>query len=167
MICIENSCCFTGHRPNRLPWGLHEDHPRCLQLKREITEKVQHAIDHGITHFISGMAIGSDTYFAEIVLALREEGSPITLECALPCQTQADGWTIAQQERYHNILNSCNFETLVQHHYTKGCMQRRNRYMVDRGGLVLCVYDGKPKGGTAQTIAYALKCDRKIEILEI
>ena len=45
----------------------------------------------------------------------------------------------------------------MQHTYDRGCMQRRNRYMVDRSALVLSVYNGIPKGGTAQTLAYAMR----------
>lgn len=167
MLTMEKSCCFTGHRPNRLAWGTDENHPDCVKLKSEIKQKVEQAITQGYTHFISGMALGSDTYFAEIVLQFREKYTEITLECAIPCQTQANSWDKIQQKRYREILDQCNYETLVQHHYSRGCMQRRNRYMVDRSALVLCAYDGNPTGGTAQTIAYALKSGREVEIFEI
>ena len=30
------SCCFTGHRPGKLPWGADENDPRCHDLKQEI-----------------------------------------------------------------------------------------------------------------------------------
>lgn len=33
-------------------------------------------------------------------------------------------------------------------------MLRRNRYMVDRSSLLIAVYDGTPKGGTMNTLAY-------------
>ena len=28
-----STCCFTGHRPDKLPWGSRESDPRCLTLK--------------------------------------------------------------------------------------------------------------------------------------
>ena len=46
-------------------------------------------------------------------------------------------------------------------------MMRRNRYMVDRSARVIAVYDGIPKGGTAQTLAYALRRGLETDILEI
>ena len=55
---------------------------------------------------------------------------------------------------------------MVQHHYDRGCMQRRNRYMVDRSGLLIAVYDGQP-GGTMQTIAYAMKRQLRTVIIEL
>ena len=33
MPARQESCCFTGHRPGKLPWGCHEQDPRCLHLK--------------------------------------------------------------------------------------------------------------------------------------
>ena len=43
-----------------------------------------------------------------------------------------------------------------QHTYTPGCMNRRNRYMVDRSSLLIAVYDGIPQGGTLNTLSYAM-----------
>ena len=94
---------------------------------------------------------------AVAVLALRQRRPDISLECARPCETQADSWPAPERERYQNILDRCNYETLVQHHYDRFCMARRNRYMVDRSSRLIAVYNGVPKGGTAQTLAYAMK----------
>ena len=120
------------------------------------------------------------------IAALREEGIGITgfwfnpnihpyteyqarkhtLEAARPCESQADAWPEAERHRYQAILDQCDFETLVQHRYDRFCMQRRNRYMVDRSALVLSVYDGVPKGGTAQTLAYAMRQGVPVQILD-
>ena len=32
------TCCFTGHRPDKLPWGTDETAENCLMLKREIEQ---------------------------------------------------------------------------------------------------------------------------------
>ena len=29
----ENTCCFTGHREYKLPWGSDETDPRCRKLQ--------------------------------------------------------------------------------------------------------------------------------------
>ena len=149
------TCCFTGHRTNKLPWGDQEGDPRCLRLKARLLDAVRSAYDNGFRHFICGMAMGCDFYFAEAVLSLRAERPEITLEAAIPCPTQSDSWTAAEQERYRRLLSCCDYETLVQDHYSPGCMQRRNRYMVDHSALVIAVFNGQ-SGGTRQTLAYAL-----------
>ena len=139
-------CCFTGHRPDKLPWGEQEQDPRCVRIKAELSAALERAYGLGYRHFISGMARGGDLYFAEAVLALREKYPDVLLECARPCETQSSGWPEKEQRRYLEILDRCDYETLVQHTYDRGCMQRRNRYMVDRSALVLSVYNGIPKG---------------------
>lgn len=158
------TCCFTGHRPEKLPWGADEADPRCQALKRRLRDAVEAAYEEGIRHFICGMARGCDFYFAESVLALREKREDVSLEAAIPCPTQADGWPEEDRARWRALVKACDFETLVQDHYTPGCMQRRNRYMVDHSALVIAVYDGAG-GGTRQTLEYALR--RKVPFVDI
>ena len=54
------TCCFTGHRPERLPWGRREGDPRCAALKRKLYAAVNAAYESGMRYFICGMARGSD-----------------------------------------------------------------------------------------------------------
>ena len=150
------TCCFTGHRPEKLPWGDDETDPRCTALKRKIYDAVEAAYDEGMRHFICGMARGCDFYFAEAVLALRRERKDVILEAAVPCPTQADGWRREDRERWRALLDLCDLETVVQQQYGPGCMLRRNRYMVDHSALVIAVYDGAG-GGTRRTLEYALR----------
>ena len=163
----EKTCCFTGHRPDKLPWGEREEDPRCLRLKGRLAQEVEEAYASGLRRFISGMARGCDLYFAEAVLALREYHGDVTLECARPCETQADSWPEAERARYRAILDQCDYETLVQHHYDRFCMMRRNRYMVDRSRRLIAVYNGAPKGGTCQTLLYAMKKGLDTVILDL
>ena len=162
----ETTCCFTGHRPGKLPWGGDEADPRCTALKKRLAAEVLSAYDRGYRHFICGMAQGCDLYFCEEVLTLREFHPDVTLEAAIPCESQADRWPERDRSRYRLLLEQCDFETMVQHHYDRGCMQRRNRYMVDRSGLLIAVYDGQA-GGTMQTIAYAIRKKLDTVIIEI
>ena len=150
------SCSFSGHRPEKLPWGDNERDERCLTLKASIREMVEKAYADGYRHFICGMARGCDTYFCEEVLHLRRRVQDITLEAAIPCPSQCGGWTPDQQARWHAIVDRCDFETVVQDHYGPGCMQRRNRYMVDDASRLIAVFDGQD-GGTRRTVEYALR----------
>jgi uncharacterized phage-like protein YoqJ len=137
-----------------------------VDLKRRLDKALGRAYDRGYRHFVCGMARGCDLYFAEAVLALREKRPGVTLEGARPCETQADAWPEDERRRYQAILDQCDFETLVQHHYDRFCMMRRNRYLVDRTARMIAVYDGMPKGGTAQTLSYALRKGLEIDILK-
>ena len=163
----KTTCCFTGHRPEKLPWGMDEQDPRCVAVKEQLTQAIQRAYDRGCRHFISGMARGGDLYFAEAVLKLRERHPEVTLECARPCETQADRWSPPERRRYRAILDQCNYETLVQHCYDRSCMMRRNRYMVDHSGHLIGLYNREPKGGTAATLAYAMRSGLETEIIDV
>ena len=61
-----------------------------------------------------------------------------------------------ERERWQRLLDACDYETMVQDHYSPGCMMRRNRYMVDHAALLIAVYDGQ-SGGTRRTVEYALR----------
>ena len=163
----EHTCCFTGHRTERLPWGNNENDPRCLALKDRLDEALLLAYGKGYRHFICGMARGADLYFCEAVLALRQMKGDVTLEAAIPYQGQADRWPETDRRRRAILLPPCDYETMVQHHYSAGCLTRRNRYMVDRSSLLLAVYDGTPAGGTMYTIGYAMNQGLRTVILDV
>ena len=166
MFPRETSCSFTGHRPTKLPWRGNENDPRCLELKAQIAASLEGIYESGYRHFLCGMALGCDTYFAEAVLALRERCPDITLEAAIPCDTQADKWNKKQKETYQHILSQCDSITYVSHVYTPDCMQRRNEYMISRSSLLLACYNGS-FSGTMKTLLLAEREGLQTIILEV
>ena len=44
-------CAFTGHRPEKLPWGSRETDPRCCALKVQIAHAVRSVWEEGATVF--------------------------------------------------------------------------------------------------------------------
>lgn len=163
---IARSCCFTGHRPEKLPWGSDENDPRCRKLKEVLACHVEGVYLAGCTHFICGMARGCDLYFAEAVIALRERYPEVTLEAAIPCDTQANGWTPAEQRRYEHLMAESDEVSFVAHAYSPGCMQRRNEYMVAHASVLLAVFNGT-SGGTMQTVLMARRRGLKVITVEI
>ena len=164
MRARQESCCFTGHRPAKLPWRYNEEDARCLALKRRLADAVETAYEEGYRHFLCGMAMGCDLYFCECVLALRERHPEVTVEAAIPCPTQADTWPEVQRERYRRLVAACDFETMVSSEYAPSCMQRRDRYMVDHASLLIAAFDGSP-GGTRYTVEYAMR--RGLSIVDL
>ena len=161
-----HTCCFTGHRPEKLPWRHDESDPRCVELKGRIAAALDAAYEKGMRHFICGMAQGADFYFCEAALALRAARPGVTVEAAIPCEEQAARWSERDRDRYFSLVGRCDFETMVQHHYDRGCMLRRDRYMVDRSSMLIAVYGGV-LGGTMYTLGYAMKRGLEIVTLEI
>ena len=158
------SCCFTGHRPEKLPWKDEEQDPRCLAIKDKLAASLDAAYEAGYRHFLCGMARGADFYFCEAVLALRERRPGVTLEAVIPCEEQAARWSERDRDRYYTLVAACDLETMVQRHYDKNCMLRRNRYLVDHAARLIAIYDGM-LGGTMYTVSYAMKQGLELDIL--
>lgn len=160
-------CCFTGHRPNRLPWGDNEADSRCIALKEQLTASLKTAYQKGYRHFFCGMAQGADFYFCETALALAQELEGMEVWAIIPCVTQSQHWDDKDRARYLTLLEGCHHQITLQAHYTKDCMHRRNRFMVEHSSLLIAAYDGNPVGGALYTMAYAMKSGIEVEILEI
>lgn len=152
----EHTCCFTGHRAEKLPWGKDETSPACLALKRAIADVLASLYADGYRHFICGMATGSDIYWGEAVVALRDEHLDVTLEAAIPHAGQERRWDNFWRERYFHLAEECDKLTVLHPAYTPTCMTDRNRYMVDASGVLVAVYNGS-SGGTRNTILYAMR----------
>lgn len=160
------SCSFTGHRPEKLPWGSNEGDARCLRFRAELWSALQVAFSEGYRHFICGMARGTDLQFCESVLLLRELHPEVRVEAAIPFAGQADRWLPSERARYRSLLTRCDFETVIQHSYTAGCLQRRNRYLVDHSSRLIAAYNGQG-GGTLYTINYAIRKQSEVVILDL
>ena len=160
------SCCFTGHRASKLPWGYDESDARCVRFKEKLAAVIGAVYESGITHFICGMALGCDMYCAEAVLALRREHPDITLEAAVPYDGQEARWGDNNRRRYRDIITACDKVTLLSDAYSPSCMMRRNRYMVDHSSVLIACYEGLT-GGTWNTIRYAMQLDKEVIHLPI
>lgn len=159
---VEKTVCFTGHRPQTLTFLWDEESEKSKKLKRTLRETIIELIENeNAVHFISGMAIGVDMICAEIVLELKDEYPHITLECAIPCETQAVKWSQRYRDRYFRIIELSDKETLLQTHYTSDCMIKRNRYIVDKSDFIIAVWNGS-RSGTGNTVAYAKSKNKNI-----
>ena len=145
----EKACCFTGHR--EIPSSFRP------LLAQRIEDTVRRLAAEGIVYFIAGGALGFDTLAAEAVLRLKETELPhVRLLLAIPCEGQDNAWPEADRLRYASIKSRADAVSVLADHYYRGCMQARNRYMVDHSSVCVC-YLTKEGGGTAGTVRYAEK----------
>lgn len=153
------SVCFTGHRPNKLKGYNPKDNS---QLLWELSATVENLIVEGHKQFITGMALGIDTWAARIVLKLKEKYPHIKLIAAIPCKDHCNRWPKQSQDEWHDIVAQCNEVIYVSDQgYTLWCMQDRNEWMVNHAGVVVAVWDGSP-GGTGNCVKYAREKQRFI-----
>lgn len=142
----EKTCCFTGHRDIPL-----------LQLpiiKSKLKKTIIEYIEKGYCYFGAGGALGFDTLAAQTVLKLKETYPQIKLILVLPCLTQTRGWKEADVKEYERIKSLADKVVYTSQEYTRGCMFKRNRHLVDFSSLCIA-YLNKDEGGTAYTVKYA------------
>ena len=70
-------------------------------------------------------------------------------------------WKNIDIEKYEWIKSKADKVVYTSEHYYNGCMQKRNRHLVDQSGLCICYYTGQ-KGGTEYTVDYARKKEIKM-----
>ena len=147
------TCCFTGHRKfyNK---SQHE-------IRLLATRTIEKLIREGVTIFKAGGALGFDTICAQSVIALREKHPHIKLHLILPCKRQTRNWNPHDRKVYKEIFDQADEVDILFDNYFDGCMQIRNRALVD--GSDYCIaYLCRHYGGTYYTVNYAKQKDVEV-----
>ena len=143
-----HTCCFTGHR--EIP----------PERRAEIVGRLERVIvslyQRDIQYYGAGGARGFDCLAAQTVLRLRESCPDMKLILVLPCLTQTRGWRPEDIAEYERIKAQADKVVYTAQQYTKGCMHKRNRHLVDNSSVCVC-YLNRESGGTAYTVDYARK----------
>lgn len=149
----ERTCCFTGHR------RISNDEVK--EVKTRLKHTISAAIDQGYLYFGAGGALGFDTLAALTVLELKKKYPYIKLILVLPCINQTKGWSKKDVEVYEQIKSRCDKYVYTSENYFNGCMQKRNRPLVDNSSLCVC-YLTENRGGTVYTVNYARQKGLKV-----
>lgn len=148
-----NTCFFTGHRVL--------SGKQITDIYTSLVRGILQAAEDGYRYFISGGAMGFDLLAAETVVLLQQDfGRRICLVLALPCRDQTARWLYGRKgleniRRYHAIKAQAQSVLYLTDFYTDGCMQERNRFMVEHSSRCIACWNGSPRGGTAQTVRMA------------
>ena len=141
-------CCFTGHR------SIPEKDKLNIMIKLE--RAVKSLVAEGCTVFCAGGALGFDTLAAECVLEVRSKYPQVHLHVIMPCRNQTKGWNSENIRSFERINSFADEVKCLSEDYYNGCMQSRNRYMVDNSSVIIA-YLTKNNGGSAYTVKYAEK----------
>ena len=157
---------FTGHRPEQLNIqqdGLSQSGQALQDL---IWQEIWTQEKAGADTFLCGGAKGADIICGELILAEKQTTNPqLTLICAIPFREHAERWSFDWKLRYHELLKGADKIVQVCDTYQRGCFHIRNRYLVDNCDLLIAIYNGEDKGGTAYTVNYAKQQGKEIVIL--
>ena len=150
---LSQTCCFTGHRiipQAELP-----------MLKDSLRAAVEDALQNGYRYFGAGGALGFDTLAAQIVMKLKQKYPQTRLILVLPCETQTRGWTQTDVDIYMRIKQAADKVVYTSKDYYNGCMQKRNRHLVDNSSLCIS-YMKDEHSGTGYTVRYAKEKARRV-----
>lgn len=98
--------------------------------------------------------MGFDTLAAQVVLDLKKEYPQIKLILVLPCANQTMRWNQRDIEVYDDIKSKADKVVTLSEHYYEGCMQARNRYLVQGSNYCVC-YLKNVSSSTGYTVRYA------------
>jgi len=143
------SCCFTGHRANKLKTSEND-------IREELVLAIRQAYMDGYVCYITGCAWGVDLIAAECVLAFKKQHPEVKLICAVPYPDFGRNWSYGWKKRYREVLELADEVHHVSMSFSRDCYQCRNEWMVDHSSRLIAVYNGA-KGGTKNTIDYAMR----------
>lgn len=142
-----NTACFTGHR---VISAAEKE-----RLVPELDLLLERSYLHGYTTYIAGGAVGFDTIAACRVIVMKRRHPDVRLILALPCRNQTEKWdSVEDIKLYKVILGYADDVLYISEMFERGCMYKRNRFMVDNAALCIS-YCKRAKGGSAYTQSYA------------
>ncbi len=144
---INNTCCFTGHR-DISAISYHN-------LMMRLEPIIMRLIKNGYKYFACGGALGFDTFAAMYICSLKMRGFDVKLLLILPCKDQTAKWSNYDKQVYNGILNRADEVIYTAESYYTGCMQKRNRALVDASTACICYLSENRASGTRQTVEYA------------
>lgn len=135
-------------------------------LQKRIWQEVHRYIKDGYSTFYCGAARGADILWGEIILAEKETNCPeLKLICVIPFKKQTRGWGIIEKMRYRELMLRSDRIVQLYDSYQRGCYRARNHYMIDNSDVLIAIYNGEPKDGTACTVEYAKRQGKEIVII--
>lgn len=138
----------TGHRPKFLPCKYNEKHPWLLDLKKRTHAELERL---GAEWVISGMAIGFDTWLAQVALEMG-----LKVNAYVPFRGQHLQWPSSSRREYERILEAASSILYLREEYTSDAFHVRDRAMVDDADKILALWDPQiQQGGTFYTVNYA------------
>ena len=155
-IMRKQTALFTGHRT--IPSAV------LPMLTQRLDETISDLVAQGVSVFVNGGAIGFDYLAAAAVLKLRETNHDVKLVIIQPCHDQDARWKLEDQLAYRRLLNAADRTVCLSESYFQGCMEARNKMMVEISGVCVA-YFTRGRTGTAQTIRLA--CEQGLTVINL
>lgn len=145
----------TGHRPKFLPCKYNENHPWLAELKKKIKSELERIAPSIV---ISGVAIGFDTWLAEVALELDLE-----LFCYVPFPEQGQTWPAKSQAKLKYLISKATHVKTISQNYSSDVFLKRDRAMVNDADIILALWNPElATSGTGYTVKYAEQTKKEV-----
>ena len=131
----------TGHRPDKLGGYTEATDMRLRTLACKVL------LACGPVRVISGMALGWDMALAEACVMGK-----IPFDAYIPFNGQESRWQRREQDRYHELIRQARRVNVSWNLPSMEAFDRRNREMIRDGEVMLALWNGDTRGGTANAI---------------
>ncbi|MCL2053261.1 MAG: SLOG family protein [Oscillospiraceae bacterium] len=166
MIDKSKTVCFSGHRPEKLPFSGDENTQANKMLKSLIYKEIEDCIDDGCDCFITGLARGFDLWAGNMVLRLKLRRAHIKLVAAFPYRGFTNQYKGYDKWICGNIISEADAKFYISEKYDKLCMRERNYFMVDNSSKLIAALSDN-RSGTGQTVRYAQKQGIEIKLFDL
>ena len=145
---------LTGHRPAKLA-GYDLSAPFYRELARRLSRIVESGLaKHQHLTLHSGMALGADTIWAQVITdARRAHPDRIRFVAEVPVPTQPDRWPAPTRDQWRELALAADEVRVYAERYTPHCLHLRNEAMIASARLLLAIWDPQQTtGGTANGV---------------
>ncbi len=161
-----HTACFTGHRPEKIPFCDNELKMR--MLKSMLIERIYRAVDDGYLTFITGMARGVDIWGGKVIYTMKHSHPELGLKLIgiSPYKNELDNLHGVDIYDYGTVRQCCDEMYYLSEDYFQACYHLRNRLMVDHSNRVIGVVSDY-KSGTGNTIREAKRQGLELDVIDL
>jgi len=112
------------------------------ETRLEIAAKIEKLVENGVTDFLCDCERGFPLTVAEVVIGLRDarksQGLNTPRLCVVaPHEEQTTDWDEDSRDRYYAVHEQADEVLFLQAHFSDGCHERCEQYMIDNSDFVL------------------------------
>lgn len=161
-----HTACFTGHRPEKIPF--YDNEIKMRMLKSMLVGKIYSAVDDGYRTFVTGMARGVDLWGGQIVHVIKRERPELNIRLIgiSPYRHEEDHRVGVDIYDYGVVREACDEMIYLADDFFPGCYHERNRLMIDISQKVIGVVHNYASG-TGNTLREAKRQGLEIDVIDL
>lgn len=149
---------ITGHRPGSL------NIEQCQYMKESLDFIAGRLVEYyGAGKFLTGLALGADTIWAELALKYGVE-----YDAYIPFEGQEDRWSKTDKKKYQDLRSGAVIEKVFGQHFSNRLYHARNDALIRDSDLLVAVWrPSVQNGGTFSTVQKSLKRNHPTLLLDV